>query len=40
MVHNRKWQTAKQLEDLLCELVSWQSETGTQGEIDFPYKFK
>src|SRR5690625_4078713 len=36
----RNWSTAEQLEELLCDLVSWESRTGTQGEIDFPYRFK
>ncbi|MEI3605974.1 M20/M25/M40 family metallo-hydrolase [Pseudogracilibacillus sp. SE30717A] len=36
----KKWSTPKQLEDLICELVSWQSRTGTQGEIDFAYRIK
>jgi arginine utilization protein RocB len=35
-----RWQTTEQLEDLLCELVGWHSRTGTQGEIDFPYKLR
>lgn len=35
-----RWNTPKQLEDLICELVSWHSRTGTEGEIDFPYKLK
>lgn len=34
------WKTPDQLEALMCELVQWDSRTGTQGEIDFPYKFK
>lgn len=33
-----KWNTPKQLQDLLCEVVSWHSRTGTEGEISFPYK--
>ncbi len=36
----KKWNTPEQLEDLICELVSWQSRTGTQGEIDFAYRIK
>lgn len=35
-----KWQTSEQLENVLYELVSWRSETGTKGEKDFAYKFK
>ena len=30
-----KWNRPEQLEDLLCELVSWDSRTGTMGEIEF-----
>ena len=30
-----KWNEPEQLEDLLCELVSWDSRTGTMGEIEF-----
>ena len=30
-----KWSRPEQLEDLLCELVSWDSRTGTIGEIEF-----
>ena len=29
------WNRPEQLEDLLCELVSWDSRTGTAGEIEF-----
>lgn len=32
---NLKWNQPEQLEDLLCELVSWDSRTGTMGEIEF-----
>ena len=32
------WESSKQLEDLLAELVGWRSLSGTQGEIDFPHK--
>lgn len=35
-----KWNTPEDLQDLLCEVVSWHSRTGTQGEIDFPHKLK
>lgn len=35
-----KWNEREQLEDLLCEIVGWHSRTGTQGEIDFPYKLQ
>lgn len=34
------WQTYSQLEALLCELVSWESKSGSKGEINFPYQFK
>ena len=34
------WQTEQQLEDLLCEVVSWDSRTGTEGEIQFAEKIK
>lgn len=30
-----KWNRTEQLEDLLCELVSWDSRTDTEGEIEF-----
>ena len=35
-----KWNTPDELQDLLCEVVSWHSRTGTQGEIDFPHNLK
>jgi arginine utilization protein RocB len=35
-----KWNTPEQLEDLLCEVVSWDSRTGTAGEIEFSSKIK
>src|SRR5699024_522841 len=34
------WNTKEQLEDLICELVSWDSRTGTDGEITFAHKLK
>ena len=34
------WKSEAQLQNLLEELVSWNSVSGTQGEIDFPYKLK
>lgn len=34
------WQTPSQLEGLLTELVSWDSRSGTRGEILFPFKLK
>ncbi|MFS0690883.1 M20/M25/M40 family metallo-hydrolase [Sporosarcina sp. 179-K 8C2 HS] len=37
-VGNLKWSRPEQLEDLLCELVSWDSRTGTIGEIEFSTK--
>lgn len=35
-----KWQQPEQLQQLVCELVSWDSRTGTEGEIQFPYRLK
>lgn len=35
-----KWNTKEQLEDLLCEVVGWESRTGTEGEISFAHKIK
>ncbi|MFA1822774.1 M20/M25/M40 family metallo-hydrolase [Virgibacillus oceani] len=35
-----KWQNKQQLEDLLCEIVSWNSRTGTDGEIAFSANIK
>ncbi|WP_342387802.1 M20/M25/M40 family metallo-hydrolase [Salinicoccus bachuensis] len=34
------WNTQQQLEDLICQLVSWDSRTGTEGELHFPFKLK
>lgn len=34
------WQSEKQLEALIKLLVSWDSRSGTKGEIDFPHKLK
>lgn len=34
------WQRAEDIESLLYELVSWDSLSGSQGEIDFPHKLK
>lgn len=34
------WQSEQQLEDLICKLVSFDSRTGTEGEILFPYKLR
>src|SRR5699024_11832227 len=34
------WNTKEQLEELLCEVVSWESRTGTEGEITFAHKIK
>lgn len=34
------WNHASQLENLLCEVVSWESRTGTEGEISFAHKIK
>ena len=36
----RFWDTPEKLEDLLCELVSWESIYLTQGEAEFPVKLK
>lgn len=30
-----KWNTPENLEDLLCEVVGWDSRTGTLGEVEF-----
>ncbi|MEI3613429.1 M20/M25/M40 family metallo-hydrolase [Pseudogracilibacillus sp. SO30301A] len=37
---NTKWSNSEQLRALLCELVSCDSRTGTQGEINFAHKLK
>lgn len=37
-MENRKWSAPKDLENLLCELVSWNSETFSEGEKSFPDK--
>jgi len=34
------WSTPKAMEELLCELVGWESRTFTQGERDFPVKLQ
>ncbi|TVT27343.1 M20/M25/M40 family metallo-hydrolase [Salinicoccus cyprini] len=34
------WESQQQLEELVCQLVSWESRTGTEGEILFPFKLK
>ena len=36
----RFWDTPEKMEDLLCELVSWESVYLTQGEAEFPVKLK
>ncbi|MDN4606703.1 M20/M25/M40 family metallo-hydrolase [Sporosarcina highlanderae] len=33
-----KWNTPEDLEELLCEVVGWDSRTGTEGEIEFATK--
>ncbi|MDV6378648.1 M20/M25/M40 family metallo-hydrolase [Sporosarcina sp. GW1-11] len=38
MKQHIKWNTPESLEDLLCEVVSWESRTGTAGEIEFSSK--
>jgi len=35
-----RWNKPEDLENLLCEIVSWDSRTGTQGEIDFSYRIR
>ncbi|MGE7665295.1 M20/M25/M40 family metallo-hydrolase [Ureibacillus composti] len=35
-----KWSTPEQLRSLLCELVSWDSQTHTEGERTFPIKLE
>lgn len=35
MKQHINWNTPESLEDLLCEVVSWESRTGTEGEIEF-----
>ncbi|KAB2332085.1 M20/M25/M40 family metallo-hydrolase [Cytobacillus depressus] len=37
---NVKWGTPESLRALLCELVSWQSRTLTEGECEFAYNVK
>ncbi|TMN21602.1 M20/M25/M40 family metallo-hydrolase [Lentibacillus cibarius] len=37
-MENRNWSTPEDLENLLCELVSWNSETFSEGEKSFPEK--
>ncbi|WP_020007343.1 M20/M25/M40 family metallo-hydrolase [Salinicoccus albus] len=34
------WETKEQLEDLICRLVSWESRSGTEGEVRFPFRLK
>ncbi|SDN99768.1 M20/M25/M40 family metallo-hydrolase [Alkalicoccus daliensis] len=34
------WNTAEAMEDLLCEMVGWESRTFSQGEKDFPVKLQ
>ena len=35
-----QWQSADQLKELLCELVSWESETFSLGEKQFPLRLR
>ncbi len=35
-----KWNSNAQLEDLLCEVVGWESRTGKEGEIQFAHHIK
>ena len=37
---NLQWNTPETLRALLCELVSWESRTHTEGEKSFPYKLQ
>lgn len=39
-IETLNWHTPEQLEALLCELVSWESRTGTEGEVRFAHKIK
>lgn len=39
-MENIRWSNPEQLRALLCELVSWDSRTGTKGEIEFAHKLK
>src|SRR5699024_11343897 len=35
-----KWNSKKQLQELICELVGWDSRTGTKGEVGFAANIK
>lgn len=35
-----KWNSYEDLQNLICEVVSWDSRTGTKGEIQFAYQLK
>ena len=37
---DKKWQTPKQLKELLVELVGWRSVTQTDDEKQFPYRLQ
>ncbi|MDN4492496.1 M20/M25/M40 family metallo-hydrolase [Ureibacillus aquaedulcis] len=37
---NYKWNNPEQLRSLLCEVVSWDSRTHTEGERKFPFKLQ
>jgi len=39
-MEDRKWSSPGQLQRLLSLLVSWDSRTGTRGEIEFPHKLR
>ncbi|KGR78971.1 M20/M25/M40 family metallo-hydrolase [Ureibacillus manganicus] len=39
-MNNLQWNTPQQLRSLLCEVVSWDSRTHTEGERQFPLKLK
>lgn len=39
-IENLKWNTPEKMEALLCELVSWESRTGTEGEVRFAHQIK
>lgn len=39
-VFDMKWHTYEDLQNLICEVVGWDSRTGTEGEIQFAYNLK
>lgn len=40
LLNSLQWNTPEKLRALLCELVSWESRTHTEGERSFPYKLQ